>query len=83
MYQNRVTMIIFLIFWIFVLRLFFFEEERSIIHFLLGVTILGVMLFRYRSLSIAKKKSQANITLLICAILLVTIFMWYIQPLIF
>ncbi|MDQ0255898.1 chromate transport protein ChrA [Evansella vedderi] len=80
MYQNRVSMIIFLIFWIFVLRLFFFEEERSLIHFLLGSTIFVVLLIRYKTLSKTKRKLQGNITLFVSAVVLIFLFFWYIQP---
>ncbi|MBU9721770.1 MULTISPECIES: hypothetical protein [Bacillaceae] len=80
MYQNRVAMIIFLIFWIFVLRLYFFEEERGLIHFLLGSTIFGVMAFRYKTLTTNKKKTQATITLFVSLIILATLFMWYVIP---
>jgi hypothetical protein len=80
MYQNRGLMIIFIIFWIIVLRLYFFEEERSIIHFLLGSTIFGVLLSRYKHLLSKHKKRQANITLFIAFIILLTINFWYIIP---
>lgn len=80
MYQNRIGMIIFLVFWIFVLRLYFFEVEHSLIHFLLGSTIFGVLLYRYRTLAKEKRKTQANITLFISIIVLVTIFNWYVLP---
>lgn len=81
MYQNKITMIIFLIFWIFVLRMFFLEEERSTVHFLLGSTIFVVLLVRYKTLAKGKRNLQANITLFVSAVVLIALFFWYIQPL--
>ncbi|GAE33569.1 hypothetical protein [Halalkalibacter akibai] len=80
MYQNRGLMILFIIFWVIVLRLYIFEEERSIIHFLLGSTIFGVLLNRYKHLSSKHKKTQANAALIIAIIIFLTLIFWYVVP---
>ncbi|WP_078553880.1 hypothetical protein [Bacillus alkalicellulosilyticus] len=81
MNQNKALMIIYLIFWVIILRMFFFEEDRNIIHFLFGVGILGVFLYRYKFLSNQKsKRTQANITIFIAIVVFITIVRWYVIP---
>ncbi|RXJ02089.1 hypothetical protein DS745_08345 [Anaerobacillus alkaliphilus] len=81
MYQNRLLMFLFLVGWIYVLRLYFFEIQHSVVHFLLGATIIGVMIYRYQTIAKEpRKKMQAMIALFIALVVLATLVAWYVVP---